>query len=88
MAGPIHRWPGGLFRLGQDFRSAYGDGILAFRIEDLTTERYREVEAGAASFDEVKGPHTIDIRRGELLFDWYEEGRSPFAGVRRLLNRF
>jgi hypothetical protein len=87
MAGPIHRWPGGLFRLGQDFRSAYGDGILAFRIEDLTTERYREVEAGAALFDEVKGPHTIDIRRGELLFDWYEERGSPFAGVRRLLNR-
>ena len=87
MAGPIHRWPAGLFRLGQDFRSAYGDGVLAFRIEELTAERYRESEMGAASFDEVKGPHTIDVRRGELLFDWYEERGSPFAGVRRLLNR-
>ena len=87
MAGPIHCWPAGLFRLGQDFRSAYGDGILAFRIDELTAERYREAEMGAASFDEAKGPHTVDVRRGELLFDWYEERGSPFAGVRRLLNR-
>jgi hypothetical protein len=87
MAGPIHRWPAGLFRLGQDFRSAYGDGILAFRIEELAAEGYREAETGAASFDGVKGPHTVDFSRGELLFDWYEERASPFAGVRRLLNR-
>jgi hypothetical protein len=87
MAGPIHRWPGGLFRLGQDFRSAYGDGVFAFRIEEITAGQYREVEVGAASFDKVKGPHTVDIRRGELLFDWYEERVSPLAGVRRLMNR-
>ena len=87
MAGPIHRWPGGLFRLGQDFRSAYGDGVVAFRIEELTAEQYREIEVGAASFDEVKGPHTVDVRDGELLFDWYEERGSTLAGFRRLLNR-
>jgi hypothetical protein len=87
MAGPVHRWPGGLFRLGQDFRSAYGDGVFAFRIEEITDGRYREVELGAASFDKVKGPHTVDIRQGELLFDWYEEHVSPLAGVRRLMNR-
>ena len=87
MAGPVRRWPAGLFRLGQDFRSAYGDGLVAFRIEELTSERYQEVEAGFASFDEVRGPHTLDIQEGELLFDWYEERRSPLAGLRRLLNR-
>lgn len=88
MAGPVHRWPGGLFRLGQDFRAAYGDGIIAFRIEEIGPDRYREFDLGSASFDGVSGPHTLDIRQGELLFDWYEERVSPLAGVRRLMNRF
>ena len=87
MAGPIHRWPDGLFRLGQDFRSGYGDGIVAFRIDELTPDRYAEAEAGSASFDEVRGPHTLDMRDGELLFDWYDERLSLLAGARRLLNR-
>ena len=87
MAGAIHRWPDGMFRLGQDFTNGYGDGIVAFRIEELTPAAYRETEAGAASFDGVEGPHTLDMRPGELLFDWYEERLSPLAGVRRLLNR-
>ena len=87
MAGPVHRWPDGLFRLGQDFRSGYGDGVVAFRIDELSPDDYRETEVGSASFDQVRGPHTLDVREGELLFDWYEERRSPLAGVRRLLNR-
>jgi hypothetical protein len=87
MAGPVHRWPAGLVRLGQDFRSGYGDGIIAFRIEELSADRYRETEIGAASFDQVKGPHTLDHRDGTLLFDWYRECFSPLAGVRRLMNR-
>jgi hypothetical protein len=87
MAGAIHRWPDGLFRLGQDFTNGYGDGIVAFRIQELTPDRYQEVEVGAASFDAVEGPHTLDMRPGELLFDWYEERLSPLAGVRRLMSR-
>lgn len=87
MAGPIHLWPAGLIRLGQDFGTGYGDGIIAFRIEELTPDRYRETEIGARSFDRVKGPHTLDVHEGTLLFDWYEERFSPLAGIRRLMNR-
>lgn len=87
MAGPIRQWPAGLIRAGQDHRGGYGDGILAFRIAELTPERYREEEVGAAAFTAVKGPHTVDIQGGRLLFDWYQERFDPLAGVRRLLHR-
>ena len=87
MAGPIHLWPAGLIRLGQDFGAGYGDGIIAFRIEELTSDRYREAEIGARSFDHVRGPHTLAVQGSTLLFDWYEERFSLLAGIRRLMNR-
>lgn len=88
MAGGVRRWGDGLYRLGQDFRRGYGDGIIAFRILELDRDRYREEESGSAAFDTVKGPHTLNAAGGRLLFDWYDETVSPLAGVRRLLNRF
>ena len=87
MAGAVHPWPDGLFRIGQDFRAGYGDGIVAFRIEELTADRYRETEFGGASFGLVRGPHTLNLRGGALLFDWYEDRFSALSGIRRLLNR-
>ncbi|HXG80738.1 MAG TPA: hypothetical protein VNJ05_02950, partial [Sphingomicrobium sp.] len=88
MAGPIRQWPAGLIRSGQDLRSGYGDGILAFRIAELTPHRYREEEIGSAAFARVKGPHTVDLQDSTLLFDWYDERFDPLAGVRRLLHRW
>ncbi len=87
MAGEILSGPGGTYRLGQDFRDAYGDGILAFRIEELSKRTYREAEAGEAAFTSVRGPHTLGVRGDRLLFDWYVERRTPLAGVRRILAR-
>ncbi|HXG99001.1 MAG TPA: hypothetical protein VNI79_01125 [Sphingomicrobium sp.] len=87
MAGAIDSWPGGLIRLGQDFRTGYGDGIVQFRIDTLSPDIYRETEIGAAAFQHAKGPHTFNHNHNRLLFDWYEERFSLLAGVRRVLNR-
>jgi hypothetical protein len=87
MAGEIAAWDGQLYRLGQDFREAYGDGILAFRIIRLDPEHYAEEPAGEARFDRVRGPHTLNRRGDQLLFDYYTNGFTPLAGVRRLLSR-
>lgn len=87
MAGPVRRWPAGLIRTGQDYRGGYGDGILSFRIVELTPDHYREEEIGSAAFTDIKGPHTVDILDRRLLFDWYDEMFDPLAGVRRLLHR-
>lgn len=87
MAGPVRRWPAGLFRLGQDLGAGYGDGIVAFRISELTTQDYAEEEAGAFAFSHVRGPHTVSMSGSTLMFDWYRNRFSPLAGVRRLLSR-
>lgn len=87
MAGPILYSDGKMFRLGQDFRQGYGDGILIFRIDALTPLTYREEQVGEISFARARGPHTLSYRNGKLLFDWYTERLSPMAGVRRLLGR-
>lgn len=87
MAGELVWMDGLLYRLGQDFKDSYGDGILVFRIDAMDAQTYREELAGEAAFQSVRGPHTVNFRDGLILFDWYEERHTPLAGVRRLLNR-
>lgn len=87
MAGAILTHGDQRFRLGQDCKRAYGDGILMFRIEELSDQVYRESFAGEASFARVHGPHTLNREGESLLFDWYVECFSPFAGLRRLRNK-
>lgn len=53
----------------------------------MSPDRYREVETGAARFRHAHGPHTLDMRNGRLLFDWYEERFSLLAGAGRVLNK-
>lgn len=45
-AGRIFQTDGRLVRLAQDCRNIYGERVLAFEIEELSSERYREREAG------------------------------------------
>jgi hypothetical protein len=87
MAGEIGEWNGELYRIGQLWRRSYGDGVVAFRITALSATDYAEECVGEASFEQVRGPHTVNRRGDLLLFDYSAERFSPFAGVRRLLNR-
>jgi hypothetical protein len=87
MAGEIVEWEGKLHRIGQLWRRAYGDGVAVFRITALSPTDYEEEFVGEASFEQVRGPHTVNRRAGLLLFDYYNERFSPLAGIRRLLNR-
>lgn len=76
-----------MFRFGQDWRQGYGDGLIVFQVVELSPVAYRETEVGPAAFASVRGPHTLDWQGGRLLFDFYEERASLFAGIRRLLAR-
>ena len=84
MAGPILEEDGKLYRSGQDFRRAYGDGLFLFEIEVLSRESYRERQTDHLSFENRSGPHTLDVFGDQILFDWYDEKVSPFAGLRRI----
>jgi hypothetical protein len=87
MGGAIVESNGKRFRLGQDFSGGYGDGLFAFEIEELSRASYRERPIGHIAFRDRKGPHTLNFRRGEMVFDWYVDRFTPLAGVRRLLGK-
>jgi hypothetical protein len=83
MAGNLVRAEGGLIRLGQTFLRRYGDGIVVYEVTELSATRYAEREIGELRFGGRNGPHTLNSRGGELVFDWYKEVFSPLAGLRR-----
>ncbi|HEX8644453.1 MAG TPA: hypothetical protein VF702_11135 [Allosphingosinicella sp.] len=87
MAGSILRLDGVYVRLGQDDSGGYGDGLMVFAIEEISPGRYRETLASRLRFEDVRGPHTLNFKGGTALFDWYRDGVSLFAGVRRLRGR-
>lgn len=78
-----------LIRLGQDGSRDYGDGLIAFAIDELTPRSYREREIGALRFSDRKGPHTFNLAPGgrAVVFDWYRVAFTPLAGIRRLAAR-
>lgn len=87
MAGSLVRSGGRLLRFGQDFLSGYGNGIFIFEVEELSADRFRERQIGAIRFERHQGPHTLNWKDGELLFDWYDDRFAPLAGLRRLNAR-
>lgn len=84
MGGAIIDHGDRLFRLGQDFSRGYGDGLMVFEIETLTREAYSERLVGRIRFTDRRGPHTLNVRGDQMVFDWYHDRISPFAGFRRL----
>jgi hypothetical protein len=87
MAGDFRRLNGRLLRYGQDFSGHYGDGIWEFAIDALSPTEFSERVIGTLRFADRRGPHTMNIRGGEVAFDWYVHRFSPLAGLRRLRER-
>jgi hypothetical protein len=84
MGGLILGHRGQSYRIGQDSRGAYGDGVMVFRIDALTTDVYRETRVGEWRFGSCRGPHTLNAAGDGLLFDYYADRFSLLAGARRL----
>lgn len=82
--GGFLRAGGSLFRFGQDFTGKYGDGLVVFEVQTLSPDDFGERELGTIRFEDVSGPHTLNFREGEVVFDWYRERLAPMAGLRRL----
>lgn len=75
------------YRIGQDARGAYGDGLCIFRIEEMSPTRYRESLLTELRLQTVRGPHTMNFAPGRVLFDFYRDRLSLLAGLRRLRAR-
>jgi hypothetical protein len=87
MAGTPILIDGALVRVGQDLRRGYGDGISLFRVTRIDRERYEEVAAGTVRFAGRRGPHTLNLARGQMAFDHYQDRFSLLAGLRRWRER-
>ncbi|WP_395624171.1 hypothetical protein [Sphingomonas daechungensis] len=84
MGGNLIRHEGRMFRPGQDLSKDYGDGLILFEIDRLTPQDYLEHEITRIGFTDRKGPHTLNVRGDEIVFDWYRDRISPLAGLRRV----
>lgn len=84
MGGSILSLGSKLVRTGQDLRGGYGDGVLFFELIELSPTAYEECAIGELRFNSVRGPHTINISGGKILFDFYNDRFSPAAGLSRL----
>jgi hypothetical protein len=84
MGGLLNATAGTRYRIGQDFRGAYGDGVILFEVEELSQTQYRENQIGALRFDGHRGPHTLNVMSNRIVFDYYDDQFSPLAGVHRL----
>lgn len=88
MGGLIWRTDEGYFRFGQNNSSKYGNGIIVFKIDELSVDRYTEIEVDSISFNEIGlgGPHTLNAWDGQWTFDVYQEETSFMAFVYRVKN--
>ena len=86
-AGPIVAAGGELFRCGQDNRGSYGNGIVVRKIVSLTETTYREEPHAELRMREGFGPHTLIVRDGYAVVDWYEERFNPLAWLLRAKGR-
>jgi hypothetical protein len=84
MAGSLIKVGERLIRLGQDARAGYGNGVVAFEVQELSRDCYRERMISELRFQDRKGPHTMNFKDGQIAFDWYRESFAPLAGLRRL----
>jgi hypothetical protein len=87
MGGAIIEAGDRLIRLGQDGSRRYGGSLVAFEITTLTPDSYEERATSKIGFADRHGPHTLNLRGREIVFDWYRERFSPFGGIRRLKAR-
>ena len=88
MGGRLIQRDGALYRFGQDNSGSYGNGIRIMQVTTLSPDAYEEREVGELRFSDAKGPHTVDVRNGRVVLDFYVEKFSLLAGYRRLAAVF
>jgi hypothetical protein len=84
MAGELVISHGKLYRMGQDNTKGYGEALYLCSVDILNPAQYAEHKVQRITCSEAYlGPHTLNIKNNEILFDFYENKFSWLAGVRR-----
>ncbi len=77
-----------IFRLGQDNRRDYGDGITVCRVTQLSDTAYDETPVTRLTIAGQKGPHTLSTNGINTYIDFYNKGFDPLAWFARLKTKF
>ena len=77
-----------LFRLGQDNRRDYGDGITVCRVTQLNDMAYDESPVTRLMIAGHKGPHTLSTNGSKTYVDYYDKKFSPIAWLARVKAQF
>ena len=77
-----------LFRLGQDNRHDYGDGITVCRVTQLNDMAYDESPVTRLMIAGHKGPHTLSTNDSKTYIDYYDKKFSPIAWLARVKAQF
>ena len=85
MAGNILKIENNIYRFGQNNCYGYGEGITINKIKKLSTETYEEEMISKIHISDCKGPHTINFIEKKIVFDFYKNIFSLFAGYRRII---
>lgn len=85
MGGRLIQSKGKLYRFGQNNCYEYGNGLSINEVKILTKNTYYEEFVGSINFEDVCGPHNIDVSDKSVVIDFYENNFSLFAGYRRLI---
>jgi hypothetical protein len=73
-----------IFRLGQDNRRDYGDGITVCRVTQLNDMAYDESPVTRLMIAGHKGPHTLSTNGSKTYVDYYDKKFSPIAWLARV----
>ena len=92
MAGTFFEHEGALYRPGQDCRNAYGAAVLLHRVDELSTNAYRETPVRTIAPD-AHGPlpsglHTLSAWGERTLVDGKRMTLNPVALARKLGARW
>ena len=84
MGGRLLIYEERLYRFGQDNSDSYGNGIHVMEVTKIDRDVYEEKQVGQLRFADANGPHTVDIRNGKAVLDFYVNRFALLAGYRRL----
>ena len=87
-AGAFFNIKSEIFRLGQDNRRDYGDGITVCRVTQLNDLAYDEAPVTRLMIAGHKGPHTLSTNGSRTYIDYYDKKFSPIAWLARVKAQF
>lgn len=88
MGGKIYETDKGLIRFGQCCTVDYGNGLIVFRVLELSDKCYREEKIARITTTNSYGPHTISFNpiTGHALYDSYVKSFSLKIFVTKVLK--